>query len=512
MDDKLLLAKSITLLFRESQLKQKTENSSDLIRTVLESIKIIDDASTLNINTDKEIIVRLKTTVLEMCGYPPDHEYDSAALIQTIKHNCMYDTNLFEVIQSGIQDNIAESSLKRSIVNTRKTINNYFRERKIGDVLSKYSMDFRYKRDAIKDINGYIAELISQLEPLQLNSSSKDPAVLGEVDLGSDESLREIFSAIKQNNEGTRVYKTGWQDLNEMLQGGLRPAEFVLTPALQHKYKTGFNLSLFAQIARLNEPHNIDPTKKPLLLRISFEDELVNNLQFLYQYLRFNETREYVNMKGLSVEEMAAYVKKELQQTGFHVKMFRVDPTQWSYRSICNKVIELEAQGYAVEGLFLDYLAMVPTTGCITSGPTGTDMRDLIRRIRNFCAPRGTFVVTPHQLSPEAKNLVRGGVPEDQFVKEVAEKGFTSGSRQLDQEVDLEIYIHLMKHNKETYLTVQRGKHRLPTIVSDELKYFILKFPKGMPIPEDLNELNHIPIRKIRSAATNTDESLFLPN
>jgi hypothetical protein len=373
-------------------------------------------------------------------------------------------------------------------------------------------MDFRYKRDAIKDINGYIAELISQLEPLQLNSSSKDPAVLGEVDLGSDESLREIFSAIKQNNEGTRVYKTGWQDLNEMLQGGLRPAEFVLTPALQHKYKTGFNLSLFAQIARLNEPHNIDPTKKPLLLRISFEDELVNNLQFLYQYLRFNETREYVNMKGLSVEEMAAYVKKELQQTGFHVKMFRVDPTQWSYRSICNKVIELEAQGYAVEGLFLDYLAMVPTTGCITSGPTGTDMRDLIRRIRNFCAPRGTFVVTPHQLSPEAKNLVRGGVPEDQFVKEVAEKGFTSGSRQLDQEVDLEIYIHLMKHNKETYLTVQRGKHRLPTIVSDELKYFILKFPKGMPIPEDLNELNHIPIRKIRSAATNTDESLFLPN
>jgi hypothetical protein len=353
---------------------------------VLESIKIIDDASTLNINTDKEIIVRLKTTVLEMCGYPPDHEYDSAALIQTIKHNCMYDTNLFEVIQSGIQDNIAESSLKRSIVNTRKTINNYFRERKIGDVLSKYSMDFRYKRDAIKDINGYIAELISQLEPLQLNSSSKDPAVLGEVDLGSDESLREIFSAIKQNNEGTRVYKTGWQDLNEMLQGGLRPAEFVLTPALQHKYKTGFNLSLFAQIARLNEPHNIDPTKKPLLLRISFEDELVNNLQFLYQYLRFNETREYVNMKGLSVEEMAAYVKKELQQTGFHVKMFRVDPTQWSYRSICSKVIELEAQGYVVEGLFLDYLAMVPTTGCITSGPTGTDMRDLIRRIRNFCA------------------------------------------------------------------------------------------------------------------------------
>jgi replicative DNA helicase len=247
-------------------------------------------------------------------------------------------------------------------------------------------MDFRYKRDSIKDINGYIAELISQLEPLQLNTSSKDPAVMGEVDLGSDESLREVFSAIKQNNEGARIYKTGWTDLNDMLQGGIRPGEFIITPALQHKYKTGFNLSLFAQIARLNQPNNIDPGKKPLLLRISFEDELVNNLQFLYQYLKYNETREYVGMKDLSVEEMASYVKKELQQTGFHVKMMRVDPTQWSYRNICSKVIELEAQGYSIEGLFLDYLAMIPTTGCITSGPIGTDMRDLIRRVRNFCA------------------------------------------------------------------------------------------------------------------------------
>jgi hypothetical protein len=79
----------------------------------------------------------------------------------------------------------------------------------------------------------------------------------------------------------------------------------------------------------------------------------------------------------------------------------------------------------------------------------------------------------------------------------------------LDQEVDLEIYIHLVKHNRETYLTVQRGKHRLPTVINDDLKYFILKFPKGMPIPEDINELEHIPIRKIKSVNSNTDESLF---
>ena len=32
------------------------------------------------------------------------------------------------------------------------------------------------------------------------------------------------------------------------------------------------------------------------------------------------------------------------------------------------------------------------------------------------------------------------------FVKFVAEKGYYSGSKQLDQEVDLEIYIQIQKH------------------------------------------------------------------
>jgi hypothetical protein len=59
-----------------------------------------------------------------------------------------------------------------------------------------------------------------------------------------------------------------------MIQGGFRPGETAVIGALQHKYKTGFTLSIFAQIALFNEPKTEDKTKKPLLLRISFEDEL----------------------------------------------------------------------------------------------------------------------------------------------------------------------------------------------------------------------------------------------
>ena len=72
------------------------------------------------------------------------------------------------------------------------------------------------------------------------------------------------------------------------LRGGIRRGEFVTMGALQHKYKTGSTLSMFMQIALHNQPI-VTPEeagKKPLLLRISFEDSLTNNVQFMYQYLK----------------------------------------------------------------------------------------------------------------------------------------------------------------------------------------------------------------------------------
>ena len=57
-----------------------------------------------------------------------------------------------------------------------------------------------------------------------------------------------------------------------MLQGGFRRGQFSMIAALQHKYKTGFTLSILSQIAMYTKPYMKDSFKKPLLLRISFED------------------------------------------------------------------------------------------------------------------------------------------------------------------------------------------------------------------------------------------------
>ncbi len=506
MDSRLLLVKSITLLYRESQLPIKTENSADLVRTVLDTVQIPEFQS--GINTERELLIGLKATVNEMCNNPADHEYDKASLLQQLRINCKHDEQFFSILEQGINEDIPENQLKRNIVNLRKAINNHFREEKINEILDKASYTFKFKRDKIKDINQFLLEIQAQLEPLQMQSNVKDPAVMSDIDIGDENSLREGFKEVKTNSDNSGILQCGWQDINEMTQGGFRRGEYWILPALQHKYKTGFSLSVFAQFAQYNVPHMLDPTKKPLLLRISFEDSISNNLQFLYQKLKYDETNEYVNIVDTSEDEMTVYVKKRLEVNGYHIKLRRVDPTQWTYRHLCNYIIELEAQGYEIHVCMVDYVGMLPTTGCITTGAMGSDKRDIIRRIRNFCAPKKILLMTPHQLSTEAKQLIRNGLPEDKFVQDINEKGYYEGSKQLDQEVDGELYIHLFKHNKKTYLSVQRGKHRISSILGDEKKYVLYEFPKGMPIPDDLGK-ERIGMRKLPSAASNTDASLF---
>ncbi len=486
MNNKILLAKSITLLFRESQLSDKAEKSNDLVRTVIESIQLPE--INLGVNTERDIINGLKELALEMCADPVDHEYDKDVLLQRLKMITDTDDRTYEAFAQGIENEQEVSAVKRTVTNLQRALNNHFREVTINDVLNKASYQFKHQRDKIKDVNQFIAELCGQLEPLQIQTSTRDPAVLDDIDIGDNGQTTAIFSKVKDSDNGGGILKTGWHALNRALLGGFRRGKQYVTLALQHNYKTGLTLSLFEQIARYNVPMMIDESKKPLLLRISFEDEIQDNMQFLYQILREDLVGQKIDFSEFDPEEMSAYVREKLQVNGYHIKMLRVDPTQWTYKNICNKIVELEAQGYEIHLLMLDYLSKIPTTGCI-QGPMGADLRDLFQRMRGFCAPRGICTITPHQLSTDAKGIVRSGIPPENFVKEINSKGYYEGSKQIDQVVDGEIYIFKFVHGspKETYLSFQVGKHRIPKIAPDEDKYFILKFPKWTPIPADIN-------------------------
>ena len=479
MDVRTILSKVITLIYR-SRLVNNLEND-DLIKTVLNTIKT--DAPEFNFMGNNSV-KNFKETCLTLLE--EKEPIPKEVLIPQVSILLENDPKLLGVLKESISADYDEASNKRVVANHIKALNNYYREQMATDLIGKMSYELKFNRNKIGNFSDYLKNALSELEPLtNMVSSIRDPALVSEVDFENPDSLNTVFDEVKTLNDNTGIYRFGWQALNTMFQGGIRLGESIFINALPHRYKTGGSLSMFAQIAVHNKPIITEKNKdkKPLLLRISFEDSLTNNLQFLYQYLKAADGQPVgpKDFQSLSSEEMTKYILPKLTATGFHIKMLRVDPSQWSYSQLFNKIIEIEAQGYAVHVLMLDYIGMMPTTGC-TQGPAGTDKRDLLRRVRNFCSARGIAFMSPLQLSTEAKQMLRNGVPEHQFVNEVAEKGMYSDSRQLDQEMDGEVYIHLFTHKRKKYLAFRRGKHRIPTVISDDDKYFILPFP-GLNIP-----------------------------
>jgi len=471
MNSKLLLVNAITLLYRESQISDASENSSQLVREIIQSIRLPE--LSIAIDHDREIIDGLKTTALTMCEAPVEHTYETAEILQRLKINSVDDEALYEALKDGIEPELTSNVLKKTCLNLKRTLNNYFREEKVKEIVGRAAYTMKFARNTITDMKGFVADLSSQLEPYQQDIITKDPAIVSSIDLSDDESVDGVYTDIIDQEDGTTILRTGYQGINRMLDGGFRRGEEVVIGALRHNYKTGFSLSLFKQIALYNTPQMIDATKKPLLVRFSFEDAISLNFQFLYQSLKENETGEAVDVTKISNKVMARYVQERLQASGYHIKLLEIDPTMWNYKDICNKLLEFESEGYEIHMCMLDYLTMVPTTGC-TQGPMGSDIRDMYKRMRNFCKRRKITLITPHQLSSEAKRLIRDGRTD--FVREINGKGYYQGCQSLDNEVDVEIYIHIEIVNGKSFLTVQRGKHRKIKQTPIEHRYCVLPF------------------------------------
>ena len=506
MDPIITLVKCITLLYRESQVETVSENSADLIRTAIDKIQV--NNVDVGIGTHRNSTAQLKDYVLQMCRHPANHQYELSDVLQTIRLIAGQEENIYQSLAQAIEPPLTPPVLKRTITNLRKAIGDFFREQKIGELLKKSSRDFNFNRSAIGDISLYIRSIITELEVISSKTLAKDPGLIRTMDMSDEESLKDVFNDVHGSSNEELPFKTGFQELDQALQGGPRPGDTVVIGAIQHSYKTGMSLSLFTHIPLYNKPKTKDPSKKPLCYRVSLEDPIRNNAQFMYQLLKYEETGQHVDVKGISIEEMAKYYKKRLSINGYYVMMDEVNPSQWTYQSLINRVIELESQGYQLEVLCVDYLSKLPTTGC-TQGAIGDDVLDMLSRVRAFCSAHGILFLTPHQLSSEAKRLLQS-VPSDQFLNYIKGGGFFEKTKGLDRIYDIGILVNKCEMPQGDFLHVLIDKHRLPTVVDASVKSFYLPFPKNkMPIPSNYHVEQLKPLRKIPKAFATTGDSSF---
>ena len=471
------LLKAIILLISEYEI-YKSIKSISLVKDLIEEI----NNSRIKTRTfsDEEILLdKLKTLLLRMANEEIKSDED---LLVTIEMMLATKPHLYKIL-----DKYTKRKSESVIKNLRLDLNSTISKIKIKKIL-QLSLNRIMSNNV--DLDVVLAELYVYLKDNKKEIINKeDPSIVDKVDFSDKESVKMAAAKAVDLITGSTVFKTGWHGFNTMTQGGLRRGETVSIAALPHNYKSSLVKSLFLQIIRLNTPVIKEGTK-PMMLFITLEEEINNIVIFFYIYLKLVIEGKKITkkeQKKLNANEVGSYVQDVFNECGFHIEIIRARPDKFNKDSFEGMIEGYKNKGYEIQGIFLDYARKMNRAGLNKGGATGTDLLELYSILRNITSSQNILFVNPMQLSTKSKALLDNGLPEKEFAQYVANRGMYAESSQLDQEIDLEIFLKLYKRKgKTSVLSISRGKHRIPNTISEEDKFMELEFlDPYTPIPED---------------------------
>lgn len=415
-------------------------------------------------------------------------------LLQRITMNSQGETFIVEALASFLEITGDRDKMVQYREKTISDIQTYKAKVAVDQIIAKARRRLIFESSKI-DWTTFVRDLVMDLEPYQRAGGVgglEDLGVMERINVGELDNIKEQFQTNSDDSDpiANQVFRFGWQGLNRAFGDaeGLRRCDVLSVSALSHNFKSGKILNMFRQAAQYNVPIT-QPGKIPMLLHISYEQTVEDNYKGVYSQIMLNEQGIRVNPKdiNLNIEEVAAVVKDRLEKNGWKIEFVRVDPDNSNFRKLFALIEYYEKLGYEVQLCVIDYLAKLNKEGC-TQGVAGADVKNLYSRVRNFFNKKRIALITAHQMSSEALALTKMGIT-DQLVNEVAGRGFYDGCRTLHQELDMELYIHIVEHNGAAYLTCRRGKHRISSITPSKDLYYVYKFAENLApgFPDDVN-------------------------
>lgn len=501
MEEKLALVNCLTILYCETIASEEKGRHHDLIRKTVNAIKVPEIVSE---SDDRASLIFLKKTILDIV----DHgiTFDTRQIVQSFRITCSFDTATYKALDALLNQDIKEEEAKKDIVGYVQHLELYYTRQEVKKIVQRASW-------GIDSGDGNFRELIGKLRE-DLGKFDR-PTDNGEVSsfVGRVGSSKEEFAAVlrdtKRELEGA-VLKTGWQDINKMLgiKKGISPGELIVIPALPHNAKTTFSVALSVSLCLFNKAEDfVKPGEKAMILDITLENELNQNLPIVYKMVREYDTGEYVDLRDIDPDEAAEYIVNRLAQNGWTYVFERHVSTDFSIETFRSVVERKEREGYKIVVARVDYLGVANKVG-LGNGSIGSEVRETYRRARNLAARRKMVLISPHQLSPAAKAL--RAMDPMKYVRELPGKGMYDGCTTVDNEVDLEIYIGITEANGNSYLECQRGKHRTLTDTPLKHRYCVLKFAEVGVLPWDV-ELEHpLSFPSIAADAMANEEDDFL--
>ena len=382
MENKLLLVKIITLLFLESLTNQKNNSSRDLAAIAIGQIKTPDAAVLTDFSRDS--LGHLLEITRWMTGGVPENGFDKNDILQRVRVATETENFIYDALASAIEGEKTPEEVVRIMRSARDYINQCINRNTITTIIRDAYFQVQFKSDGV-DWNHFVKNLLQQLDPYKNNNEIVKSSLVESIDLSNMDSIQESFKLAVQSIGADGIIKFGWQAFNRMFgeYGGARRGEQIVIGALQHSFKSGTSLEMLKSAALYNKPFMHDNTKKPMVLRISFENSAMNDLIHLYRSLLEPEINQKIDQTAINPYEAAAYVYERLGVNGYHVQIDHYDPSEFTIYDLLDIIEKYENAGYEIHMVNIDYLAMMSTKGC-KQGATGQDIRDLFRRTRNI--------------------------------------------------------------------------------------------------------------------------------
>ncbi len=477
MDIKHFLTSCIALLYLSNSVSaSEFESAAQIARETLEVTK---SQKSLNLDVGSDTLTELKSIISWQLNIK---DYDRSLLDAQLKLKLKSEDDTLKSIQSVLADT-DEKSLYKRLKGLKTTCTMY--KTKLQMLSHMDNARFAYRMTEIGTEKEFtILTELNEITQRTLRGGATNAAYIGSVDFTSRSDIRKTLAAgiVEYSLEGILGFGLqGWNNLYGDHQGQRR-GETSLISAMGHSYKSGRLMNCFAEVIQFNKPtYILERTKKlppeqrkACAIHITIENNYLGDTQQLLKYYKEQETGQEFSIIGLTneqLDEYADYLQEKLAGDGkIHGFIEQHDASTFGVEEYFDVIKKYEDMGYEVHFVSLDYAGRMSTKGCVASSGSGSDKRDLMKRLQAHALKHKYALMTAWQMSSDAQTKLREG--EQFLVKAVRELGYYLDCRTVANEVDMEIYQAFVVVGDKKFITWQRGKHRKPGNQPDEIMKF----------------------------------------
>lgn len=493
----LQLIKIISALYYNAMCVDKITKLNGEAKAILETIEVNHRAG-ISVGGIESTIENLRDTC-EMMLSNGDEPFDKGNLVQRLSANLQCNNDYVGIALSGLEENIEEAVAKKKVLEILRELKYDGRKSKAKKLISKANAKLNFTGEYV-ETDDFLKWIMEELN--ELHSSKDNSGLLGlvsKVNFNNDDELRTVLEKGLDSLRFDGLLKTGIKGLDRFLEGGFVRGYLAYISALSFHYKTGSFIDLALNMPVINEPWMWDSTKKPLMLFITYENTTSQNAVAMYEriYSRkwYKENKEKFDsasedekralseklkqyLKTVDLDTVHKAIQEHYKSAKYSFEMLHFNPSMVTIHDLIGTIDGFIQDGYEIHCVTVDYLALLQeskhTEKLDMSIPNDAQM------LRNYCNPKGIAVITGHQLSSDAQNIL-GGLDGSTgtFTRKVSERtGCYKQCRSLHQKMDTEIFAHIVNHyDGYSYLSLSRAKHRIIGDTTPEsVRHFFKRF------------------------------------